>query len=245
MSAVLDMFLMQPFGARSLLQRIFGMAISDGIMSIQKSIDILISQKIEDSTLATKIKQYTESDADVKEELKEEAKEEQVDILVCIMRSAYFEPAATPEQIETVHKGFVAWQNVVENVSKSQVGGFRLRKQDHLEMRHEAELFAHLKQLLKLYMRQRDKAMMLQMIEEVRHPPHSHHTLTTVAQHAPPLPRPLPDLLRAARARLQVGQRVQQHPRLGRLHRRHHPRRRGGAAPGLQRGPEPDGAGVY
>jgi hypothetical protein len=34
-------------------------------------------------------------------------------------------------------------------------------------MRQGAELFAHLKQLLKLYMRQRDKAMMLQMIEEV------------------------------------------------------------------------------
>src|ERR1700750_1490437 len=33
-------------------------------------------------------------------------------------------------------------------------------------MRQGAELFAHLKQLLKLYMRQRDKAMMLQMIEE-------------------------------------------------------------------------------
>lgn len=33
-------------------------------------------------------------------------------------------------------------------------------------MRQSAEQFAHLKQLLKLYMRQRDKAMMLQMIEE-------------------------------------------------------------------------------
>jgi hypothetical protein len=33
-------------------------------------------------------------------------------------------------------------------------------------MRQSAEMFAHLKQLLKLYMRQRDKAMMLQMIEE-------------------------------------------------------------------------------
>jgi peroxiredoxin family protein len=117
MSAVLDIFLMQPFGARSLLQRIFGMAISDGIMSIQKSIDILISQKIQDSVLASKIKQYTESDTDIKEELKEEAKEEQVDVLVCIMRSDYFEPPATPEQIETVFNGYVAWHNVVENVS--------------------------------------------------------------------------------------------------------------------------------
>jgi hypothetical protein len=34
-------------------------------------------------------------------------------------------------------------------------------------MRQEAELFAHLKQLLKLYLRQRDKAMMLEVIEEV------------------------------------------------------------------------------
>jgi Domain of unknown function in PX-proteins (DUF3818) len=127
MSAVLDIFLMQPFGARSLLQRIFGMAISDGIMSIQKSIDILISQKIEDSALAAKIKQYTESEADIKEELKEEAKEEQVDIMVCIMRSGYFEPEATPAQIETVYNGFVAWQSVVENVSRSYVNVQPLR----------------------------------------------------------------------------------------------------------------------
>jgi Domain of unknown function in PX-proteins (DUF3818) len=41
-------------------------------------------------------------------------------------------------------------------------------------MRKSAELFAHLKQLLKLYMRQRDKAMMLQMIEEVSYTGYSY-----------------------------------------------------------------------
>ena len=40
--------------------------------------------------------------------------------------------------------------------------------QTDTEMRQGAELFAHLKQLLKLHMRQRDKSMMLQIIEEVR-----------------------------------------------------------------------------
>jgi hypothetical protein len=35
-------------------------------------------------------------------------------------------------------------------------------------MRQGAEWFAYLKQVLKLYTRQRDKAMMLNMIEEVR-----------------------------------------------------------------------------
>ena len=34
-------------------------------------------------------------------------------------------------------------------------------------MKQGAELFAHLKQLLKMYTRQRDKAMMLSVIEEV------------------------------------------------------------------------------
>lgn len=35
-------------------------------------------------------------------------------------------------------------------------------------MKQGAQLFAHLKQLLKLYTRKRDKAMMLSVIEEVR-----------------------------------------------------------------------------
>jgi Domain of unknown function in PX-proteins (DUF3818) len=39
--------------------------------------------------------------------------------------------------------------------------------QVHVDIRQDAELFAHLKQLLKLYLRQRDKAMMLEIIEEV------------------------------------------------------------------------------
>ena len=37
-------------------------------------------------------------------------------------------------------------------------------------MKHGAQLFAHLKQLLKMYTRQRDKAMMLSVIEEVGPP---------------------------------------------------------------------------
>lgn len=40
-------------------------------------------------------------------------------------------------------------------------------------MKAGAEWFSHLKQVLKLYTRQRDKAMMLNMIEEVKKS-HSH-----------------------------------------------------------------------
>ena len=116
MKGVLDIFLLQPFGTRSLLQRIFGMAISDGITNIQKSIDMLISQRIQDFGLADRIRQYTASDDETKRAIKAEALEEQVDLIICIVRSEHFEPEPQPEQIEAVWNAYIAWNNAVENV---------------------------------------------------------------------------------------------------------------------------------
>jgi hypothetical protein len=126
MTGVLDIFLLQPFGTRSLLQRIFGMAISDGITNIQKSIDMLISQRIQDFNLADRIKQYTASDDKIKEELKAEADAEQIDLLICIIRSEHFEPEPVPEQIETVWNAYIAWNNAVENVGCQEIPFNRL-----------------------------------------------------------------------------------------------------------------------
>ena len=50
MAGVLDLFLAQPFGTRSLLQRIFSQAINDGIRQHQKSVDDLTA-KIQDPIL--------------------------------------------------------------------------------------------------------------------------------------------------------------------------------------------------
>jgi len=152
MSGVLDLFLAQPFGARSLLQRIFGMAINDGVNSVQKTIDTLGSTRIKDEVLCAKIKAYVQADENVKELIRQEALSDQVDVVVTILRSEYFQPELSPPQVEKVFNAYVAWNNAVENVEK--------------EMRSGAELFAHLKQYLKLCLRQRDKVMMLQIIEE-------------------------------------------------------------------------------
>jgi hypothetical protein len=152
MSGVLDLFLAQPFGARSLLQRIFGMAINDGVNSVQKTIDTLGSTKIKDDVLCAKIKAYVESNEEVKQVLRQEAESERVDIVVTILRSDYFKPELSSQQVEKVFNAYVAWNNAVENIDK--------------DLRQGAELFAHLKQYLKLCLRQRDKLMMLQIIEE-------------------------------------------------------------------------------
>ncbi|OSS49744.1 hypothetical protein B5807_05818 [Epicoccum nigrum] len=152
MSGVLDLFLAQPFGARSLLQRIFGMAINDGVNSVQKTIDTLGTAKIKDDALCAKIKAYVESDEDIKQALRQEADNEQVDIVVTVLRSGFFKPELSSQQVEKVFNAYVAWNNAVENIDK--------------DLRQGAELFAHLKQYLKLCLRQRDKLMMLQIIEE-------------------------------------------------------------------------------
>ena len=151
MSGVLDLFLAQPFGSRSLLQRILAMTLNDGIRSFQKSIDSL-QAKIDDPVLTAKLKHFVDSDENVKNLLRNEANIEDVDLVVVILRSDQFEPELVVEQIGRVFNAYVAWNNAVDNVDD--------------EMKQGAELFAHLKQLLKLLTRQRDKTMMLNMIEE-------------------------------------------------------------------------------
>ncbi|KEF63402.1 succinate dehydrogenase (ubiquinone) flavoprotein subunit [Exophiala aquamarina CBS 119918] len=151
MSGVLDLFLAQPFGTRSLLQRIFAQTLGDGIRQFQKSIDDLIT-KIGDPVLTNKLKSFVDSDEDTKFILRNEAEDEQVDVVVAILRSEAFQPDLTPPQIQRVFNAYVAWNSAVEN--------------DDEELKQGAEMFSHLKQLLKLLTRQRDKAMMATMIEE-------------------------------------------------------------------------------
>lgn len=178
MAGVLDLFLAQPFGARSLLQRMFGMAINDGVGSVQKSIDALGSTKIKDDVLCAKLKAFVEADENVQDILREEAAKENVDIVVTILRSELIAPELKPEQIEKIFNAYVAWNNAVEGSSRgklsrksSSYSSKTIEKttaslQLDKELRQGAELFAHLKQYLKLCLRQRDKQMMLELIEE-------------------------------------------------------------------------------
>jgi len=62
------------------------------------------------------------------------------------------DPPLNGEQVGKIFNAYVAWNNAVDNVDN--------------EMKQGAQLFSYLKQLLKLYIRQRDKSMMLSMIEE-------------------------------------------------------------------------------
>ncbi|RMZ78516.1 hypothetical protein DV737_g3796, partial [Chaetothyriales sp. CBS 132003] len=151
MAGVLDLFLAQPFGARSLLQRIFSQAIHDGMRQIKRAIDDLTA-KINDPVLTDKLKAFVDCSEETKNVIRAEAGEEQVDIVVGILRSEHLSPELTSPQIERVFNAFAAWNAAVESPDA--------------ELRQGAEMFSQLKQQLKLLTRFRDKAMMAQMIEE-------------------------------------------------------------------------------
>jgi len=115
MSGVLDLFLAQPFGARSLAQRALGLALNDGIRTFQRSIDSL-TLKINDTVLCEKLKSFCNADEDIKNSVRAEAVSDDVDLIVAILRSEHFRPELTPEQIGKVFNAYVAWVNAVENV---------------------------------------------------------------------------------------------------------------------------------
>ncbi|KFA61449.1 hypothetical protein S40285_03452 [Stachybotrys chlorohalonatus IBT 40285] len=151
MSGILDIFLAQPFGTRSLMQRIFSATLTDGIKSYQKTIDALVD-KINDPIFCQKLLAYTNAPQDIKNVIRDEADKEQMDLIVVVLRSDLIEPELTGEQIQRLFNAYVAFNNAVENIDD--------------ELKQGAELFSFLKQLMKLYTRQRDKKMMLDLIEE-------------------------------------------------------------------------------
>lgn len=151
MSSVLDIFLAQPFGTRSLMQRIFSLTLNDGIKSFQKSIEQL-DAKIGDPVFTEKLRTYTNAEEHIRVVIRDEAEDEKIDLIVAILRSDLIEPELSGEQIQRLFNAYVAFNNAVENIDE--------------ELRQGAQLFSWLKQMLKLLTRQRDKAMMLQLIEE-------------------------------------------------------------------------------
>lgn len=151
MNGVLDLFLAQPFGARSAAQRILGFAIGDGIKTYQKAVDSL-ANSIEHPVLCEKLRNFCYADEDVKNRIRSEAVAEDKDLLIAIMQSPIIEPQLSEQELGGVFETYLAWNNAVESEDSSD--------------NDDARTFADLKQLLKMYTRQRDKEMMLNVIEE-------------------------------------------------------------------------------
>jgi hypothetical protein len=72
MIGVLDLFLAQPFGQKSLLQRILSTTLNDDIKKLQKNIDDL-REKIAEDALCDKLRNYVYADPAVQEIIRKDA----------------------------------------------------------------------------------------------------------------------------------------------------------------------------
>lgn len=117
MNVVLNIFVAQPFGTHSLLQRIFSAAINDGISTFQKGIDLLAS-KIGDNDIVAKLATFTNADEDIKNTIREESQATQTDIVVTILQSDRLPlEELRDKQIERIFNSYVSWVSAVESVS--------------------------------------------------------------------------------------------------------------------------------
>jgi hypothetical protein len=151
MSAILDVFLAQPWGARSLMQRIFSLTLNDGVRTLQKSVDALV-ERVNEPAFAAKIKAYVEADDAVKLAVRDEARSGDMDLVLAVLVTAQLGPQLTDGQYERAFNAYAAFNVAVEDADA--------------ELQEGVQLFSYLKQLLKLCTRQRDKLMMLNLIEE-------------------------------------------------------------------------------
>jgi len=112
---ILDLFLAQPFGQRSLLQRILSITLNDDIKKLQKNLDIL-KEKIGDDALCEKLKNYIFADVAIQDPIRQEAANGETDLITAIMRSEDLLPALDGKQIIRIHSAFMAWNSAVDEV---------------------------------------------------------------------------------------------------------------------------------
>lgn len=112
---ILDLFLAQPFGQRSLLQRILSITLSDDIQKIQKNIDVL-RENIEDDALCDKLKNYVAADVKVQDPIRAEVVDGKTELITAILRSEEILPRLDGKQIVRIHTALVAWNSAIDAV---------------------------------------------------------------------------------------------------------------------------------
>jgi Domain of unknown function in PX-proteins (DUF3818) len=150
---ILDLFLAQPFGQRSLLQRILSITLNDDIRKLQKSLDILKSQ-IDDEDMCDKVRNYVYADVSIQDSLRKEVEDGSTELIPAIMRCEDIPPYLSTKQILRMHSAFVSWTSAVDG------------EEEVIAPNTEATLYGRLTLLLKMYARQRDKQQIMSLVFE-------------------------------------------------------------------------------
>ncbi|KAI0340931.1 hypothetical protein BDW22DRAFT_1359779 [Trametopsis cervina] len=153
---VLDLFLAQPFGGRSLLQRMFTGSLMEEVKSLEEDIES-VKEKVEDPVLCEKVRLFVNAPQEIQSIYKADAASENMHVLTVVLRSGE-EPRLNRAQLLRVLRSARAHKAYTDSHPDSD--------DDEGPEDEEAWLYEDLLLLAKLYTRLRDREQLIALIFE-------------------------------------------------------------------------------
>ncbi|KAG6880037.1 hypothetical protein C0992_007354 [Termitomyces sp. T32_za158] len=156
---VLDLFLAQPFGGRSLLQRMFTSSLTEEVKALEGDIDA-VKDKIDDPIMCTKIRQFVYAPREVQDLYKADAAAEGINLLTFVLRAGD-EPVMSRAQMHRLAKAHRAHELYLKYRAT-----LADSDDDDGPQNEDAWLMEDLKVLTHLYSRLRDREQLIALIFE-------------------------------------------------------------------------------
>ncbi|KAG5652462.1 hypothetical protein H0H81_004958 [Sphagnurus paluster] len=156
---VLDLFLAQPFGGRSLLQRMFTSSLTEEVKSLETDIEA-VKEKIDDPIMCAKIRQFVYAPREIQDMYKADAASEKMNLLTVVLR-APDEPHLSRAQMHRLSKAHRAHQAYMKHRAS-----LADSDDDDGPQNEDAWLLEDLKVLTHLYSKLRDREQLIALIFE-------------------------------------------------------------------------------
>ncbi|KAJ7498902.1 hypothetical protein FB451DRAFT_1347337 [Mycena latifolia] len=157
--SVLDLFLAQPFGGRSLLQRMFTGSLTEEVRALEEEIEV-VKEKVDDPMICEKIRQFVYAPREIQDMLKADAAAERMNLITVVLRAADepFLSRAQMHRVAKAHRAHAMYLKHRESLADSD--------DDDGPQDEDGWLFEDLKVLAHLYSRLRDREQLIGLLFE-------------------------------------------------------------------------------
>ncbi|KAF7292459.1 PX-domain-containing protein [Mycena chlorophos] len=157
--SVMDLFLAQPFGGRSLLQRMFTGSLTEEVHALEEEIDA-VKAKVDDPMICEKIRQFVYAPREIQDMLKADAAAERMDLITIVLRAADapFLSRAQMHRVAKAHRAHQIYLRHRETLADSD--------DDEGPQDEDGWLYEDLKVLAHLYSRLRDREQLIELLFE-------------------------------------------------------------------------------
>ncbi|RDB22498.1 hypothetical protein Hypma_010155 [Hypsizygus marmoreus] len=156
---VLDLFLAQPFGGRSLLQRMFTSSLAEEVKALEADIEA-VKDKVDDPIMCAKIRQFVYAPREIQDMYKADAAAERMNLLTVVLRASE-EPILSRVQMHRLAKAHRA--HTVYLKRRAELAD---SDDDDGPQNEDAWLLEDLKVLTHLYSKLRDREQLIALIFE-------------------------------------------------------------------------------